>query len=330
MEADAPSPLLMQSWCPFRPNADTVPSHKGVRQRRPGALLEWVSWRRRWSGASRRVRSVACRAPSSSSLRRLRRAERERAVRAAAAADAGACDLATGDEALAVIEAAEQVKAWADSVALAATRRVVEVLDEEDRRHAAPRIGAAARLSWPTPWSRRLLRPLGPGRTRGRTPGRPGHRGPGPGRAAAGGDADPRGEPVRAITVHEATTGIETEDLPEVHAAVLADRRDGTRPHRPRSATGSPPRSSATTPTPANAPVPGVCATAPPGSAGSGRHRHLTVTGDDRSLHRRLRPGRSDRRALKAAGHGTPLTPTHRPATTATRTSGRWPSCAPT
>ncbi len=244
------------------------------------------------------------------SLRRLRGVERERAVRARRWSDARACDLATGDEALAVIEAAEAVKAWADSLALAATRRMVEVLDDEDDRYAAPRIGAAARAELADTAVSEIAAATGLGeREVSRRV------------ALATGGAD-RSEPLlaamrtravslfRAITVHEATTGIETEDLPQVHAAVLAHRRDGTPPSPAQV------RDRLTTQIKRHDPDAGERARtrglrdrtawvrpAPDGTA------HLTVTGDAGRCTAAYDRADTIARALKAAGHGTPPTP---------------------
>ena len=242
-------------------------------------------------------------------LRSLRRVEQERAVRARRWSDARACDLATGDQALAVVEAAEAVKAWADSLALAATRRMVEVLDEQDDRYAAPRIGAAARADLADAAVSEIAAATGLGerevsRRVALATGQPDR-------------VDPllaamrtRGVPLfRAITVHEATTGIETEDLPEVYTAVLADRRDGT-PASPAQVSDR-----LTTQIKRHDPDAGERARTrglrdrtawvrpvPDGTA------HLTVTGDAGRCTAAYDRADTIARALKAAGHGTPLT----------------------
>lgn len=164
------------------------------------------------------------------SLRLLAKVERERAVRSRRWSDARDCDLVTGQEALAVIEAAEVVKAWADSVSLVATGRVVEVLDHEDDLHCAPRVGARDRGELADAAVSEIAAATGLGERE-------------TSRRVAMATAEPdRLEPLvhamrtrgvswfRAVTVLEGTAGIETEDLPQVYATVLADRRDGSPP----------------------------------------------------------------------------------------------------
>ncbi len=208
---------------------------------------------------------------------------------------------------------------------------MVEVLDDEDDRYAAPRIGAAARAELADTAVSEIAAATGLGERE-------------VGRRVALATADPdRAEPLlaamrtrgvslfRAITVHEATTGIETEDLPEVHAAVLADRRDGT-PASPAQV-----RDRLTTQIKRHDPDAGERARTRGlrdrtawVRAGPGRHRPPHRHRRRRPLHRRLRPGRSDRPRPQGRRPRHTLTPTHQPTHQLNRTSGRWPSCAPT
>ena len=209
-------------------------------------------------------------APVAAALRLLRRVERERAVRARRWSDARACDLADGDQVLAVVEAVEAVKAWADSLALAATRRMVEVLDAEDDRYAAPRIGAAARAELADAAVSEIAAATGLGE---REVGRRVALATGQARTGSTrcwrrcGPAGCRCSARSPCT--RPPPGSRSRTCPRSTPRYWPTAVTAPRPHRPRSATGSVPRSSATTPTPANAPAPEVCATAPPGSGRS-------------------------------------------------------------
>jgi hypothetical protein len=271
-------------------------------------------------------------APVVKAFRVLRRVERDRARSRGDLACAGL----TGDQALGVVEAAETVKAWAESLWLAGSRRLVQVLDDEDDLHAAPRGGPAARAELADTAVSETAAATGLGERE-------------VSRRVAMATAEPaRIDPLvhamrhrgvswfRAVTVLEATAGIETDHLPEVYAKVLADRRDGTPPspaqlrdrlrtqaleHDPDAGerartTGLRNRTAWVRPLPDGTAV-------------------LAVTGDAGRCAAAWSRVDTIARALKAAGHGapsppTPPTPPTNTTTTTTTTRGRWPSSAPT
>ncbi len=175
-------------------------------------------------------------------LRLLREVERERSVAAHRFADTRACDGLSGEQALGVVEAAQVVAAWAESLGVQATRRMLEVVDADHDRYVSPAVDAqedARGLDPLTRPERRAAEVRGLVATEIACATGVGERAAG--RVVAAAAADPRRlDPLlalahrgqvtwfRAVTVLERTSGIDVEELPEVYAAVLAPRRDGS------------------------------------------------------------------------------------------------------
>lgn len=180
----------------------------------------------------------------SRSLRLLREVERERSVATHRFADARACDGLSGEQALAVVEASQAVAAWAESLSVVATRRMLEVVDADHDRFVSPAVDAqedARHLDPLTRPERRAAEVRGLVATEIACATGIGERAAGDLVAAAATDAvrlDPllertrRGEIswFRARRVLDRTAGIDVDELPEVYATVLAPRRDGTPP----------------------------------------------------------------------------------------------------
>lgn len=180
----------------------------------------------------------------SRSLRLLREVERERSVAIHRFADARACGGLSGEQALAVVEASQAVAAWAESLSVEATRRLLEVFDADHDRFVTPAVDAqedARHLDPLTRPERRAAEVRGLVTTEIACATGIGERAAGDLVAAAATDAarlDPllertrRGEIswFRARKVLDRTAGIAVAELPEVYATVLAPRRDGTPP----------------------------------------------------------------------------------------------------
>ncbi|GAB4065826.1 hypothetical protein GCM10028777_16590 [Angustibacter speluncae] len=180
----------------------------------------------------------------SRSLRLLRQVERERSSAAHRFADTRACDGLSGEQALAVVEASQAVAAWAESLSVEATRRMLEVFDADHDRFVSPAVDAqedARRLDPLTRPERRAAEVRGLVTTEIACATGIGERAAGDLVSAAATDPvrlDPllertrRGEIswFRARKVLDRTAGIDVAELPEVYAAVLAPRRDGTPP----------------------------------------------------------------------------------------------------
>lgn len=180
----------------------------------------------------------------SRSLRLLREVERERSVAEHRFSDARACGGLSGEQALAVVEASQAVAAWAESLGVEATRRMLEVFDADHDRFVSPAVDAqedARHLDPLTRPERRAAEVRGLVTTEIACATGIGERAAGDLVSAAATDAlrlDPllertrRGEVswFRARKVLDRTSGIDVEELPEVYATVLAPRRDGTPP----------------------------------------------------------------------------------------------------
>jgi hypothetical protein len=175
-------------------------------------------------------------------LRLLRGVERDRATYAPRFPDTRPCDGLSGEQALEVVEAAQAVAAWAESLSVHATRRMLEVFDADHDRYVSPAVDAqedARGLDPLTRPERRAAEVRGLVTTEIACATGVGERAAGATVAAAAADPerlDPllaaahRGEITwfRARTVLERTSGIDVEELPEVYASVLAPRRDGS------------------------------------------------------------------------------------------------------